>query len=309
MSIFKEEWLVGPENTKFYTRFYPAASEPIASLVFAHGFQEHITRYDHVFTRFATQGNIDVFAFDQRGWGRTACDEANKSPESAYGLTNRKHQLTDLEFFINKECDRVGPNKPVFLFGHSMGGGLVLSFATAKNGIPAVQTINRLTGLISSSPLIKETRPVARPLRWVAALLNNVVPWMNFPADVPSKYLTTDPKVNAEADADPLMRTYATIGCINDMLAAGDYLAASGYKQWPSRLPLLIVHGSEDHICSTTASKAFYDGVPLSPTDKRYISYPGAYHEIHNEPKFWTQDVDDIIQFMKERIAQSGSKL
>ncbi|KAG8885156.1 hypothetical protein FRB97_001974 [Tulasnella sp. 331] len=255
MSIFKEEWIVGPENTKFYTRFYPASSDPVASIVFVHGFQEHITRYDHVFTRFATTGKIDVFGYDQRGWGRTACDEANKTPSSAYGLTNRKHQLDDLEFFVEREAERVGPNRPIFVFGHSMGGGIVLSFGSSKTGLPASSTISRLTGIISSSPLIKETKPVAKPLRWVAALLSNIVPWMNFPADVPSSYLTTDPKVNAEAEADPMMKTFATIGCINDMLSAG------------------------------------------------------AYHEIHNEPKWWTQDVDDIIQFMKDTMAQTGAKL
>lgn len=61
-----------------------------------------------------------MVAFDQRGWGKTACDEENRSPDAAYGLTNRKHQLTDLEFFLKKEMARVGPKRPIFLFGHSM---------------------------------------------------------------------------------------------------------------------------------------------------------------------------------------------
>lgn len=43
-ATYTESWKIGPENTKFYTRFYPAAGEPIASVIFAHGFQEHITR-------------------------------------------------------------------------------------------------------------------------------------------------------------------------------------------------------------------------------------------------------------------------
>lgn len=37
--------------------------------------------------------------------------------------------------------------------------------------------------------------------------------------------------------------------------------------------------------------------------------FKGAYHEIHNEPNWWKQDVDDIIQFMKDRIAKTEAKL
>lgn len=68
----------------------------------------------------AQDGNVDVFAFDQRGWGRTALDTENKSPDSKYGLTRRRNQLADLEFFLKQEFERVGDSRPVFLWGHSM---------------------------------------------------------------------------------------------------------------------------------------------------------------------------------------------
>ncbi|KAG8885154.1 hypothetical protein FRB97_001972 [Tulasnella sp. 331] len=262
--------------------------------------------YDHFFTRFATDGNVDVFAFDQRGWGKTACDEMHKSPDGAYGLTNRKHQLNDLEFFLKREMARVGPHRPIFLFGHSMGGGLVLSFGSSTDGLPASTTISRVTGIIAAGPLVKQTQPTPAPLRWILALLSWFVPWMSFHTDVPYNHLTSDPKKNAEAQLDSMMKPFATIGCINDILAAGDHLAATGYQSWPSTLPLLIVQGSADQMCSPTASKAFFEAVPLSSDNKKYITYEGSYHENHNEPKFWMQEVDDIIQFMKDCIANAA---
>ncbi|EQL01004.1 Alpha/beta hydrolase [Ophiocordyceps sinensis CO18] len=41
-----------------------------AKLVFVHGFSEHINRYNDFFPALAAQG-IQVFAWDQRGWGRS----------------------------------------------------------------------------------------------------------------------------------------------------------------------------------------------------------------------------------------------
>ena len=79
-------------------------------------------RYDHFFPKFVAR-DISVFAFDQRGWGRTACDEAERSPGARYGWTSRPRQLTDLEFFIKREASRVaagGQKVPLFLMGHSM---------------------------------------------------------------------------------------------------------------------------------------------------------------------------------------------
>jgi acylglycerol lipase len=144
MVQYDEDWILGPENSKFYTRRYDTVNAK-AHIVFVHGFQEHIARfvlsydishivflhlphsicivsYDHFFTKFAAN-NISVFAFDQRGWGRTACDERERSPGARYGWTSRPRQLADLEFFIKREAAHIttdGKQLPLFLMGHSM---------------------------------------------------------------------------------------------------------------------------------------------------------------------------------------------
>jgi len=143
----------------------------------------------------------------------------------------------------------------------------------------------------------------------VGGLLSTVVPGMKFPAKVPAKDLSSDPKVVEAAENDPLMKTYATVGVINGILAAGDWLAAEGWKHWPSSLPLLMVHGTEDHVVSYEAAKRFCEQVPLSEGDKTFDSFEGAFHEVHNEPKWWKKDVDDVIQFMKDNLNRREAKL
>lgn len=118
---YTEAWITdGPQTTAFYTRTYNISDDakPKAHLVFVHGFIEHIERYHAVFSRWARNG-ISVFAYDQRGFGRTAI-ETEKSPSSSYGKTSWKDQMEDISFFIIRERLRLGTGVPIFLMGHSM---------------------------------------------------------------------------------------------------------------------------------------------------------------------------------------------
>jgi len=116
---FVDSWVDGPLSTKFYTRRYEATAPAKAHVIFVHGFAEHVGRYEETFPVYASKG-ISVFAYDQRGFGRTACDTANKSPASSWGVTSWKNQQDDIAFFILRERERVPPQLPIFLMGHSM---------------------------------------------------------------------------------------------------------------------------------------------------------------------------------------------
>lgn len=135
---YVESWLTGPLSTSFYTRVYaPPSSLPRGALVFIHGYIEHIGRYEDVHIAWATRG-IAVFAFDQRGFGRTALDEL-RSQNSAYGKTGIPDRMLDVEWAIRVALEQF-PGVPLFLMGHSMGGGIVLGFATqTQSPLPRTQ--------------------------------------------------------------------------------------------------------------------------------------------------------------------------
>ena len=114
---FIEAWLTGVDGHQFYTRTYLAPS-PKAVVLYVHGFAEHIGRYEHVFARYPARG-VTIFAFDQRGFGRTVLDLGHKSKDSTYGKTDWKSQLQDIEFFA-KYLAREFQDVPLFLMGHSM---------------------------------------------------------------------------------------------------------------------------------------------------------------------------------------------
>jgi len=54
------------------------------------------------------------------------------------------------------------------------------------------------------------------------------------------------------------------------------------YWVTPKAAPTLVVHGTEDKVCSVEASKQFVEKLPAS--DKNISLYEGGYHELQNEP-------------------------
>lgn len=112
--------MTGPLSTQLYTRLYnPSVGKPRAVIVFVHGYIEHIGRYEHSHSAWASRG-FAVFTYDQRGMGRTALDEQMKSPNSTYGQTGgTPERMMDVEWAV-KYASKKFESIPLFLMGHSM---------------------------------------------------------------------------------------------------------------------------------------------------------------------------------------------
>ncbi|KLO14153.1 lysophospholipase [Schizopora paradoxa] len=296
---YSESWLAGPRNTIFYTRRYTPTSTPKALLVFMHGFIEHIGRYEHVFPSWRDRG-ISVFTLDQRGFGRTAEDKQHRSKDSSYGKTSDEDQAKDCEWAI--KAARIGMDSvPTFLMGHSMGGGLVLSFASRPEFEP---TVSSLSGVIATSPLIQQTHPTSPLLRAPGGLMSHVLPNMTIPAPVKADLLTHDAECNAAYLKDPLVKEKATLKCISDMFDRGDAILKSQYKSWPERLPVLICHGSADEVTSPMASNLFIEKIVAS--DKKLSIYEGGFHELHNEPNGVKEKlIEECISWVESHLPSS----
>ncbi|EIW80281.1 alpha beta-hydrolase [Coniophora puteana RWD-64-598 SS2] len=308
MSSYEEAWLTGPQSTNFYTRTYRPEGPLKAAVVFVHGFIEHIARYEHVLPVWTARG-IAVFAFDLRGFGRTALGEKDKrSKDSAYGKTSWREQMEDVEWAVRhtQEAFKEG-NVPVFLYGHSMGGGLALAFATRSSAPPTQEAVGLLSGVIGSSPLVIQTKPASKVARWIGGKASTLSPNMNIPAEVKPQALSHDPEVGKAFMKDPFVKQTGSLRGISDMLDGGEQLLAKDYERWPPGLPtaakLLIVHGTEDQVTSCKSSKEFLDKVPAE--DKTFIPFEGAYHEVHNE----TQDmrepfIEACISWVERHLEQ-----
>ncbi|KAI0052152.1 hypothetical protein FA95DRAFT_1675420 [Auriscalpium vulgare] len=81
------------------------------------------------------------------------------------------------------------------------------------------------------------------------------------------------------------------------MLKRGETLVNEGYKNWSQSLPLLIVHGTEDHAFMEKAQTA----------DKKLsFMYEGGYHELHNENNGVKEQFQDELIAWDEAHLSSG---
>ena len=294
-----EEWVLGVDNTPFYTkRWFPTDAEPKAYIVFVHGFAEHIQRYDAYFHELAAQG-LHVFGWDQRGFGRTGNTPlASSAPEveawkkdgkkpHILGVHKGKHggfskAFPDIEHWIKRENERAA-GKPLFLYGHSMGGGEVLGFATRRTAPPAKETLQLLSGVIASGPFIRSTNPLPY-LQVKAARLAIMLGLGGFNLNTGLKVedLTHDAEIVERTSKDPWCEPVGSLSSINEMILLGESLdSKASWEAWPKDLPLFLYHGGADAICCPKAAVRFGDNVVAK--DKTVKVLDGLFHEPHNE--------------------------
>ncbi|KAG0055189.1 hypothetical protein BGZ83_009365 [Gryganskiella cystojenkinii] len=284
----KEEWIKAEDGHEIFTKTWYAVGEPKAAVVFVHGFGEHIVRYDHVFDEFNKAG-IQVSGFDQRGFGQTGKKTKTLGRTGGY-----EKAIPDITAALKRgEIQGL----PLFLMGHSYGGGLVLNY----DCIGPLK--NKLSGLIASAPLVltaPETRPNNATIS-LAGAVSKVLPSVKIPVNLSSKLISRDPEEVRKYDKDPLVHGTGTSKGLFDMLTNGKALLQSRYKEIAVDVPLLITHGTKDGLTDHKASKEFFDKVAVK--DKEYKVYEGFYHELHNEPEADRKKViEHYVQWIQKHL-------
>jgi alpha-beta hydrolase superfamily lysophospholipase len=239
----------------FFRRWTPA-SQSKATIVIAHGLGEHSGRYVHVGDFFARAG-LAVFAFDLRGHG--------SSDGRPIFVRRYEDYLADLESVIT-HLDRP---EPLILFGHSLGGQLLLAYAQSGKNPP--------TGYIAASPWLSLSRPPSIWLEGVARMLNVVWPAWRFPTGIGPNETSRD---QALLDSFPDLdkgHEFISVRTYFEVIKMGRALMAH-----PSaNAPVLLTHGEVDSVTSIDATRAYFE--KLIAPGKAFISYPEARHELHND--------------------------
>ena len=234
--------------------------QPRRSLVLVHGYAEHSGRYEHVGAWFAARGAA-VHAYDHQGHGLSGGRRCHVRRFGDF--------LDDLEIVVDR-ARREGPAMPVFVVGHSMGGLIVCAWARERR--PGVH------GLVISSPLLALPDSVSPPRLAMLRLARWIAPNLSIESELDPQGLSRDPSVAEAYLADPLVHLRMTLSLGAELFGA-IRRTASGAGE--IALPMLMLHGSADPLCSPAASEAFAQAAPGC----RYRSYPDLRHEIFNEPE------------------------
>lgn len=236
--------------------------EPGGVVVLVHGAHEHGGRYQHVAERLAAAGYA-VHAVDHPGHGR--------SPGRRGNIGSMAAAVAGVAALVQYAAAQ-HPGVPVFVYGHSLGGLIALQYLT---GAPDA----RISGAVISAPAL-DTSAANAVQRAVAPLLSRLLPDLGV-LRLDAEAVSRDPRVVRNYRSDPLNRTDRMVARTGAELMA---TALAMPQRLPAlTLPLLVVHGSADRLVPPAASDVVraHAGSP----DLTVRSYPGLFHEVHNEPE------------------------
>jgi alpha-beta hydrolase superfamily lysophospholipase len=160
--------------------------------------------------------------------------------------------------------------RPIFLYGHSLGGQITLNFAVRHRPEAA--------GLIITSPWLRLAFVPSRWKTWLASVAAHVWPSFTQDTDVSPARLSRDADFLSAMPDMELIHHRMSARMYHALLAGAQEAFREG-AQLP--YPMLLVHGSRDPVTSAAATQDFYDA--LRSGDKSLVIVPEALHETHND--------------------------
>ena len=225
-----------------------------------HGLGEHTGRYDHV-AKAITKAGYHMVGFDLRGHGLS---KGKRGHSPGFDCI-----LDDVSLFLDQSRSLFGGDQPAFLYGHSLGGLIVITFGLRRP--------ENLAGVIATDPALALAFAPPKAKLTLGKFLANLAPALAMGNGLDVDALSRDAAIVKAYQEDALVHDRISTRLSIDMLAAGDYALAKA-EDWS--LPLLLMHGTGDRITSSDASKAFAEEAGSGVT---FVPWEGYYHEIHND--------------------------
>ncbi len=275
---YQEGSFTGTGGLKLYEASWrPPTGEPRAAVVLLHGLKDHADRYAEVATALVGSGYA-VHAFDLRGHALSEGERAFVERFDDY--------VADLGLFVQR-VQAEHPGKPLFLFGHSMGGAISTLYA--------LENQSRLGGLILSAAALKPGKDVNAVLVALSGVASALTPRAKLLEGEETKF-SRDPQVVAQMKSDPLIlqgNGPARTGA--ELLKAMDRI---GQRAGELSLPVLALHGTADQLTNPEGSAELI--AKAVSTDKTLTTYEGLVHDLVHEPER-AKVIADLIAWLDTR--------
>ena len=138
--------------------FSVPSDTPSAIIIMVHGVGEHINRYTNLAESFAKEG-VGFMGVDLPGHGKSDGKRGHISGYSVY--RELIGTLVDIS-------EKTYPGIPLFLYGHSLGGGIVLNYLIHEK--------RKISGAIIGSPWLRLSFEPSRAKRAVAGFMKRIMP-------------------------------------------------------------------------------------------------------------------------------------
>jgi alpha-beta hydrolase superfamily lysophospholipase len=268
----------GVDGVRIVYDVWTPDATPRGVVILSHGFGEHARRYDHVAQRFGRDGLL-TYALDHRGHGRSG---------------GKRVLVKDISEFTGDFDTLVGiathehPGVPRIVLGHSMGGGIVFAYG--------IEHPDNYDLMVLSGPAVAAQTAVSPLLARLAKTIGAIAPGLPL-QQLDAGAVSRDPAVVDAYNTDPLVYH----GKVPGGIARALLLVGETMPQRAASLaaPLLVVHGSDDHLIPVEGSHQLVAAVGSSDVELKV--YPGLYHEVFNEPE-QDQVLDDVVSWINARL-------
>ncbi len=273
-----EETFVLRETPYLFGRSWPLEA-PKGVVCLVHGLGEHSGRYAPLAAALNGAG-FAVHAFDLRGHGKSGGKRGHTPSYDAL--------LDDITCLLD-DAEKKFPRAPLFLYGHSLGGNLVINYILRR-------PVERLTGAVATGPWLRLAFEPPAYKVWLARTVGRLLPCLLQPNGLDPAMLSHDPEIVRAYVEDPL---------VHDRISSALFLGAYEAGLWALEhaadlpVPLLLMHGAADQLTSPKASEEFCQRAGKRCT---FRAWDGLYHEIHNEPQ--KEEVyRTVIAWLESRLA------
>lgn len=244
-------------ETDFYGQYWQP-EEVKAVVVLVHGMGEHSNRYEHVAEKL-NKNKYAVVGYDNFGHGRTAGKRGHNP--------NFEALLAVIDEVIHK-AQELYPNKPVFLYGHSMGGNLVVNYTLRKKHL--------LKGSIATSPFLKLAFQPPAWKMFLGKLLQKIAPSVTLGNELDANHVSRDKEEVRKYIKDPLVHNKISPNYSITVLETGKWAIQNATKL---NVPMFLAHGTDDKIIDYKGTESFAEKTNLGSLKL----YENGYHELHND--------------------------
>jgi alpha-beta hydrolase superfamily lysophospholipase len=232
-------------------------------MVIQHGFGEHGLRYQFVIDAL-DNGSTAFFALDARGHG------------SSPGIRGHADSFQDFVLDLNALVEQLKsqyPGVPIALFGHSMGGGIVLDYCLTDDFQKNIQFL-----IVSAAALRIKMTTAIRIKKFIGKKLANFMPSQVIAAGLDPGLISQDADIVQAYIDDPKVHGKISLAMGSALFAVGERVLsrASGIT-----IPTYVFHGTGDELCMPAGSEELFS--KLGSEEKKLKFYPNLHHETFNE--------------------------
>lgn len=242
--------------------------QALGTVVLLHGYSEHSGNYSHLVRDFVSN-QLAVLTLDFRGHGLSEGPAGHVDSSLVYA--------EDSEAVLNEIFPQLLPNRPLYLWAHSMGAMVGMQMLI-RGRLP-----NELKAAAFTSPLLgfPVLSGIQKILSRISPLMAKVVPTLPISHGIPPEVLSHDSEYLAKRAADPLIKRSTTprwFESAKESVAELHSLAG----QMQARCPTLLMLAGDEKVTNLSEARRFafraYGG-----QKHKVIEFPGMFHELEKE--------------------------